>query len=117
LFPDHAPTGDGILSALAILAVVREAGEPLASLATCMRKFPQVLVNVPVSRKPPINTLPGVTARIRELESELDGRGRILVRYSGTESLARVMIEGADDVRIRTMADDLAAALRRELDP
>jgi len=117
LFPDHAPTGDGILSALAILAVVREAGEPLASLATCMRKFPQVLVNVPVTRKPPIDTLPGVSARIRELESELDGCGRILVRYSGTEPLARVMIEGADDTRIRTMADDLAAALRRELDP
>src|SRR6185369_8563919 len=79
LFPDHAPTGDGILSALAILAVVREAGEPLASLATCMRKFPQVLVNVPVSRKPPINSLPGVSARIRELESEMNGVGRVLI--------------------------------------
>lgn len=116
LFPDHAPTGDGILSALAILAVVREAGEPLASLATCMRKFPQVLVNVPVSRKPPIDTLPAVTARIRALEGELDGSGRILVRYSGTESLARVMIEGADDARIRVMADELATMLRRELE-
>jgi phosphoglucosamine mutase len=116
LFPDHAPTGDGILSALAVLAVMRETGESLASLSGCMRKFPQVLVNVPVSRKPPIDTLPAVTARIRAFESELDGSGRILVRYSGTESLARVMIEGADDVRIRAMADELASAIRTELD-
>ncbi len=116
LFPDYAPTGDGILSALSILAVMRETGEPLASLATCMRKFPQVLVNVPVSRKPPIDSLPGVTERIRTFESEMDGTGRILVRYSGTESLARVMIEGADDARIRVMADELAATIRRELD-
>jgi len=116
LFPDYAPTGDGILSALSILAVMRETGEPLASLATCMRKFPQVLVNVAVSRKPPMESLPGVTERVRAFESELDGTGRILVRYSGTESLARVMIEGADDARIRVMADELAATIRREID-
>jgi phosphoglucosamine mutase len=115
LFHDHAPTGDGILSALALLSVIRETGEPLASLATCMRKFPQVLVNVPVARKPPIDTLTGLTERIRAFERELDGGGRILVRYSGTESLARVMIEGADDGRIRAMADELASALRTEL--
>jgi phosphoglucosamine mutase len=115
LFHDHAPTGDGILSALALLSVIRETGEPLASLATCMRKFPQVLVNVPVARKPPIDTLAGLTERIRAFERELDGGGRILVRYSGTESLARVMIEGADDGRIRVMADELASALRTEL--
>jgi phosphoglucosamine mutase len=115
LFPDYAPTGDGILSALSILSVMRETGEPLASLATCMRKFPQVLVNVPVSRKPPMESLSGMTERIRAFESEMDGTGRILVRYSGTESLARVMIEGADDARIRVMADELAATIRREL--
>jgi phosphoglucosamine mutase len=116
LFPDHAPTGDGILSALAVLAVMRETGERLASLATCMRKFPQVLVNIPVTRKPPIDSLAGVTERIRAFESEMDGSGRILVRYSGTEPLARVMIEGADDRRIRAMADELASAIRSELD-
>jgi len=115
LFPDYSPTGDGILSALALLAVVRESGEPLASLATCMRKFPQVLVNVPVARKPPIESLSGVMERVRAFETEMNGTGRILLRYSGTESLARVMIEGADDARIRAMADELAADLRREL--
>jgi phosphoglucosamine mutase len=115
LFPDHAPTGDGILSALALLSVMRETGEPLASLASCMRKFPQVLVNVPVARKPPIESVAGLGERIQTFEREMNGTGRILVRYSGTESLARVMIEGADDQRIRAMADELAAAIRREL--
>jgi phosphoglucosamine mutase len=95
--------------------VMRETGETLASLATCMRKFPQVLVNVPVSRKPPLDSLTGVSQQIQAFESELNGSGRILVRYSGTESLARVMIEGADDARIRVMADTLASAIRREL--
>ena len=116
LFPDYAPTGDGILSALAVLGVMRETGESLASLAACMRKFPQVLVNVPVVRKPPIESLTDVAERIRGFEREMDGTGRILVRYSGTESLARVMIEGADGARIRAMADELAAAIRRELE-
>jgi phosphoglucosamine mutase len=115
LFPDYSPTGDGILSALALLAVMRESGEALASLATCMRKFPQVLVNVPVARKPPIESLTGVMDRVRAFESEMDGTGRILLRYSGTESLARVMIEGSDEARIRAMADELASALGREL--
>jgi phosphoglucosamine mutase len=115
LFPDYSPTGDGILSALALLGVMRESGEPLASLATCMRKFPQVLVNVPVARKPPMESLSGVMERVRIFEREMDGSGRILLRYSGTESLARVMIEGADDTRIRAMADELAADIRREL--
>jgi phosphoglucosamine mutase len=116
LFPDYGPTGDGILSALAILAVMRETGQTLASLAGCMRKFPQVLVNVPVARKPPIDSLTGVTEQVRLFEGEMNGTGRILVRYSGTESLARVMIEGADETRIRAMADELASTIRRELD-
>jgi phosphoglucosamine mutase len=117
LFPDHAPTGDGVLSALALLAVMRETGEPLASLATCMRKFPQVLVNVPVTRKPPMDSLAGLMERLRVFESEMDGTGRILLRYSGTEPLARVMIEGADAARIRAMAEDLASVIQRELGP
>ena len=115
LFPDYMPTGDGILSALALLAVMRESGEPLASLATCMRKFPQVLVNVPVARKPPIESLSGVMDRVRAFEREMNGTGRILLRYSGTESLARVMIEGADEARIQAMANELASAIRTEL--
>jgi phosphoglucosamine mutase len=112
LFPDYGPTGDGILSALALLSVVRETGEPLAALANCMRKFPQVLVNVPVIQKPPLTSLPKVIERASAFEKEMDGTGRVLLRYSGTESLARVMIEGADAARIKMMANELAALIR-----
>ncbi|MEX2147599.1 MAG: phosphoglucosamine mutase [Candidatus Rokuibacteriota bacterium] len=112
LFPDYSPTGDGILSALALLSVVRETGEPLAALANCMRKFPQVLVNVPVVQKPPLASLTGVMERASLFEKEMDGGGRVLLRYSGTESLARVMIEGADAGRITVMANELAALIR-----
>jgi phosphoglucosamine mutase len=115
LFLDHAPAGDGILSALALLSVVREAGEPLAALATCMRKFPQVLVNVPVKRKPPFDAVPGVAEKVTAFEREMNGHGRVLVRYSGTEALARVMIEGSDGDRIRLMADELAGVIRSQI--
>jgi phosphoglucosamine mutase len=115
LFLDHSPTGDGILSALALLGVVAETGEPLASLAGCLRKFPQVLVNVPVRSKPPIDSIDGIGERVGAFEREMQGRGRVLIRYSGTESLARVMIEGADGDRIRAMADDLAGLIRARI--
>ncbi len=113
LFLDHAPAGDGILSALALLSVMRETGESLAALAGCLRKFPQVLVNVAVRAKPPIDSLDGLGDRVRTFEQEMNGQGRILIRYSGTEALARVMIEGADGGRIRAMADDLAGMIQR----
>jgi len=115
LFLDHAPAGDGILSALMLLSVVRESGEPLASLASCMRKFPQILVNVPVKSKPPIDTVAGVRERVTAFEREMNGGGRVLIRYSGTEPLARVMIEGDDGERIRVMADELAGMIRSQI--
>ena len=115
LFPDYAPAGDGILSALALLSVVREAGESLASLASCMRKFPQVLVNVPVRTKPSFDAVRGLHEKVTAFEQEMNGSGRVLIRYSGTEPLARVMIEGADGGRIQVMADELAGVIRRQL--
>jgi phosphoglucosamine mutase len=115
LFLDHAPAGDGILSALALLGVMRESGESLAGLASCLRKFPQVLVNVPVRSKPPFDAVTGLTDRVRAFEREMNGSGRVLIRYSGTEALARVMIEGADGVRIQVMADELAGVIRRQI--
>jgi phosphoglucosamine mutase len=115
LFLDHAPCGDGILSALALLSVMRETGQDLATLATCLRKFPQVLVNVPVRDRPPLDSLPDLGDRVRAFEGEMNGAGRILVRYSGTESLARIMIEGADGERIRVMADELALVVRARI--
>ncbi|MGH7393817.1 MAG: phosphoglucosamine mutase, partial [Candidatus Rokuibacteriota bacterium] len=112
LFLDHAPAGDGILSALALLSVMRDTGETLAELAGCLRKFPQVLVNVPVKAKPPLDSLAALAARVRDLEQQMNGAGRILIRYSGTEPLARVMVEGPDAGGIRAMADELAALIR-----
>jgi phosphoglucosamine mutase len=112
LLRDHAPTGDGILSALALLSVVAETGQSLAALAECMRKFPQVLRNVQVARKPPFESLGDLPGRVRALELEMNGAGRILVRYSGTEPLARVMIEGPDGDRIRSMAEELVELIQ-----
>ena len=115
LFPDHGPTGDGILSALALLGVMHETGESLGALSECLQKFPQVLVNVPVREKRPIDAIAGLADRVRAFEQEMDGAGRVLVRYSGTEALARVMIEGADGDRIRAMAQELAGVIRAEV--
>jgi len=111
LFLDHAPTGDGILSALALLSVVAETGQPLTALAGCMRKFPQVLRNVAVASRPPLESLGVLPERVQEFEREMDGTGRIFIRYSGTEPLARVMIEGPDGERIRGMAEELARVI------
>jgi phosphoglucosamine mutase len=94
---------------------MRETGQDLATLASCMRKFPQVLVNVPVHSKPPFDSLSGLGERVRTFEEEMNGAGRILIRYSGTEPVARIMIEGADDGRIRAMADELAGVVRGQI--
>ena len=77
-----------------------------------MAKFPQILVNVLVREKPPFETIPGLSARMAELEAELDGSGRVVLRYSGTESLARIMIEGEEQGRIERVAAELAEMIR-----
>jgi phosphoglucosamine mutase len=115
LFLDQSTTGDGIASALQLLAVMRETGQPLSELATCLTKFPQVLVNVPVREKLPLEAIPGLTPRLQALDAEMDGSGRILLRYSGTESLARVMVEGEDQVRIEAIANELAGLIRTRI--
>jgi len=112
LFLDHSGTGDGIVSALHLLAVMRESGQSLSTLASCMTKFPQTLVNVPVRTKPPLETIPGLSQRVADLEGAMNGGGRILLRYSGTEALVRVMVEGEDRERVETMAAELAEMLR-----
>jgi phosphoglucosamine mutase len=113
LFLDHTPTGDGIVSALQLLAVMRETGQPLSALASCMSKFPQVLVNVRVREKPPLESIPGLADRQAARERELGAAGRILLRYSGTENLARVMIEGEDRARIERIASELSTIIKR----
>ena len=115
LFLDHTSTGDGIVSALQLLAVMRETGQPLSVLAACLTKFPQVLVNVPVRRKPPLESIEGLTPRLESLEGRLNGAGRILLRYSGTELLARVMVEGQEQAEIEKIAHELAGIIRQAI--
>jgi phosphoglucosamine mutase len=115
LFLDHATTGDGIVSALQLIGVMRESGASLGELAQCLVKFPQVLVNVRVKSKPPVGSIPDLAERVQVLEAEMNGAGRILLRYSGTESLLRVMIEGEEQARIERMAEELAGLVRRSI--
>jgi phosphoglucosamine mutase len=115
LFLDQTPTGDGIVSALQLLAVMRETGQPLSALAACMRKFPQVLVNVRVGSKPPLESIPGLADRQAAHEREMGTAGRILLRYSGTENLARVMVEGEDKARVEAIASELAGIIKKAI--
>jgi phosphoglucosamine mutase len=112
VFLDHNTTGDGLITALAVLALMVESGRPLSELRQVMQRFPQVLVNLRVRSKPDVETLPEVAKAIRQAERELGERGRVLVRYSGTEALMRVMIEGEREQSIRRLADDIAEAAR-----
>jgi phosphoglucosamine mutase len=115
LFLDHATTGDGIVSALQLIGVMRESGASLGELAQCLVKFPQVLLNVRVKSKPPVDSIADLAERAQSLEAEMNGAGRILLRYSGTESLLRVMIEGEEQARIERMAEELAGIIRRAI--
>ena len=115
IFSEYSTTGDGIVTALQVLAAMRRAGKPLSELAACMPQFPQVLENVRVERREDLATLEGVQSRIRLAEAALEGAGRVLVRFSGTEPLVRVMIEGPDESTIRHWAVEIAAAVRESL--
>jgi phosphoglucosamine mutase len=115
VFLDHNTTGDGIITALAALALVVEKGRPLSELRGIMQRFPQVLLNVPVASKRDVTTVPAIAAAIAVAEKALGARGRVLVRYSGTEPLLRVMIEGEREGEIADLAEAIAAAARREL--
>jgi phosphoglucosamine mutase len=115
IFLDHSTTGDGIVAALRVLAVMVTERRPLSELAGVMTRYPQVLLNFAVAHKRPLEEMPAVQRLIAQVERDLGAEGRILVRYSGTESKARVMIEGTDEAGIRVQAADVAQMLKREL--
>lgn len=115
IFLDHNTTGDGIVSALQVLAVIMRSGRSLAELAGVMIALPQVLVNVRVERRRALEEVPAVQKVIAGIEEQLGDTGRVLVRYSGTEPLLRVMIEGQDKYRITEMAQDIARAIETHL--
>jgi len=115
IFLDHNTTGDGIISALQVLAVIMRTGRSLAELAGVMIALPQVLVNVRVEQRKALEEVPAVQKVIAGIEEQLGDTGRVLVRYSGTEPLLRVMIEGQDKYRITEMAQEIAAAIETHL--
>jgi phosphoglucosamine mutase len=115
IFMDHNTTGDGILSALQLLAVMISSGRTLSELARVMEIFPQVMKNVPVNSKPPLDQVEPLARRIREIETEINGRGRVLVRYSGTENKLRIMMEGENDQVITAYVDELVELVEKTI--
>ena len=113
IFLDHNTTGDGLITALQTLAIIRRTGRKLSELLSGFVRFPQVLVNVRVAEKRPLESLPEMMDLVRKIEGELGADGRVLIRYSGTEPKARIMVEGQDEGRVNEMAKELADRLRR----
>jgi len=108
---DKTTTGDGLVSALQVLAVMKQTGSGLAELAAGMKKYPQVLLNVRIAKPFDPATEPTVSRVVEEVERRLEGRGRIVLRASGTEAVIRVMVEGSDAALVKKGAQDIAAAV------
>jgi phosphoglucosamine mutase len=115
LFTGRSTTGDGLLTALLVLDVMHRSGKSLAELTADLKNFPQVIVNIKVREKRPLESIPTVARAIAEAEEALAGTGRVVIRYSGTEALARVMIEAEDEGLMRLHSEAIAGAIRAEL--
>ena len=115
ILSDLLPTGDGLGTALSVLRIVAESGRELEDLVSGLRTYPQVLLNVRVARKPNLDEVPAIDHAIRAARARLAGAGRVLVRYSGTETVLRVMIEGPDAGIVQKLAQGIATCARREL--
>jgi phosphoglucosamine mutase len=115
IFLDRHTTGDGLMAALQLLAAMSKEGKPLSELASLMEIYPQKLINVNVLSKPEITSIPSLAAIIKQVESELRDRGRVLVRYSGTENLCRVMVEGPSEDLAEKYCQQMADAVRSTL--
>ena len=115
IFSHHLFTGDGIATALNVLRVMADTGRDLAELANQLVTYPQVLLNVRVREKRDYQAVPAIAAAMARVEEQLAGNGRLLVRYSGTEPLLRVMIEGRDQHEIQTWAAEIANSVKEHL--
>ncbi|MBR9683503.1 phosphoglucosamine mutase [Candidatus Woesearchaeota archaeon] len=115
IFSNHVGTGDGILSALQILKIMKEKGKTLSELSLVMKKYPQILINVEVKEKKELNEMEGVSLKIKEAEEGLKEEGRVLVRYSGTQNLLRVMVEGKEENIINGYAREIADQIKIEI--
>jgi phosphoglucosamine mutase len=115
IFRQYATTGDGMLTALKMLEVCAREGANLDELTADLVVYPQLLVNIRVKERKPLDELPRVVKEIRACEAALNGTGRVLVRFSGTEPLARVMVEGLDSEQVQNWAEKIACTIRAEL--
>lgn len=115
IYRQYSTTGDGLLAALQLLRIVREKEKPLSELAGLLHLFPQKLINVRVEKKLPFEERPAIGKAVADVEKALAGRGRVLLRYSGTEALCRVMVEAEDEDKVVRYARDLADVVSREL--
>ena len=115
IFKDYATTGDGIIAALQVLQLMRRTGKTVAELAACMTEYPQSLVSFKVREKPPLEKLSRLQAVLAECEVALAGKGRTVVRYSGTEPKIRVLVEAAEEATVEHWRDRLVEAIREEI--
>jgi phosphoglucosamine mutase len=115
IFLDQHTTGDGILTAIQLIAAMLKAGKPLSELARLMDVLPQKLINVDVKRKPEIASVPEIVAAVKQVEAELKEQGRVLIRYSGTQNMCRVMVEGPTKEITEKHCKDLAATVKQAL--
>lgn len=115
IFRNHHTTGDGIVSALQLLGIMMDTGKPLSELAKVMRVYPQELINVDVSEKPPIEEMTPLVEAIKAAEEELGDSGRVLIRYSGTQPMCRVMVEGPTEALTQKLAKSLAVTVRETI--
>jgi len=115
IFLDHNTTGDGLLTGLQLLNIVKESGKPLSELKRIMTKYPQILINVPVADKTKLAGNAAIEQAIKEVEEELAGNGRVLVRPSGTEPIVRVMAEGPDEAQLQKLVERIADVVKQEL--
>jgi phosphoglucosamine mutase len=114
IFLDHTPTGDGILSALQLLAIMQKEEKSLSDLSDIMERYPQKLVNIRIKMRRRLEEFPAVIQQIKKVEKKLGQKGRLLVRFSGTEPLVRVMVEGEDEKEIHALAEETAQLIERE---
>jgi phosphoglucosamine mutase len=115
IFGDWATTGDGLIAGLQVLKIMKETGEPLSQLRKCLKKFPQAARNLRVSSKPPVDELKDAQKIVKETEKKLGDYGRVLLRYSGTESLIRLLIEGRDVEYLEAQADKISSAILAQI--
>ena len=112
---DYVTTGDGIITALHVLKMMLNKQKPLAELADCMEEFPQLLTNIDVKKKPPIEKVPKLKAIIKDCDYALGTNGRVIVRYSGTENKIRILVESSHDKDVKTWTNKISKVVKETL--